>query len=90
MKINNPQKKYKTINGVKYNLTNSTSIYCNRSIIIPGDEEIVLLLGNEMRETDVVDVETAAFLTLPSFLRTYDIFNEMLEIFKEKGIYNKK
>ncbi len=39
----NSSKNYKIINGVKYNLKKYNSIYCNRSAIISGDEEIVLV-----------------------------------------------
>ena len=61
------------------------SIYSNRSAIIQNDEEIVLLLGNEMRKEGVVDVEAAVYLSLPSFLRLYDTLKEKVDMFRKGG-----
>ena len=60
------------INNTKYNMKKSINIYSNRSAIIQNDEDIVILLGNEMREEGTVDVYTSVFLSLPSFLIIYD------------------
>ncbi|ASJ21996.1 DUF3467 domain-containing protein [Brachyspira hampsonii] len=73
------------INNTKYNMKKSRSIYSNRSAIIQNDEEIVLLLGNEMRKENTVDVDTAVYLSLPSFLRLYDTLKEKIDKFREGG-----
>lgn len=77
--------KLKEINNRKYNLSKSRTIYSNRSAIIQNDEEIVLLLGNEMHKEEIVDVETAVYLSLPSFLRLYDTLKEKVDMFRETG-----
>lgn len=63
----------------------SRNIYSNRSAVIQNDEEIVLLLGNEFREENTVDVDTAVYLSLPSFLRLYDALKEKVDRFREGG-----
>ncbi|EKV57749.1 DUF3467 domain-containing protein [Brachyspira hampsonii] len=73
------------INNTKYNMKKSRSIYSNRSAIIQNDEEIVLLLGNEIGKENTVDVETAVYLSLPSFLRLYDTLKEKVDKFREGG-----
>lgn len=77
--------KYKKIGNNNYNLSKSKSIYCNRAVVFPSDEEIVLMLGTEMRKENVVDVDTVVYLTLPSFLRLYDTLKSTLDRFKESG-----
>lgn len=73
------------INNTTYNMKKSRSIYSNRSTVIQNDEEIVLLLGNEMRKENTVDVNTAVYLSLPSFLRLYDTLKEKVDKFREGG-----
>ncbi|WP_300369745.1 DUF3467 domain-containing protein [Brachyspira sp.] len=73
------------INNTKYNMKKLRAIYSNRSAILQNDEEIVLLLGNEMREEGTVDVDTAVYLSLPSFLRLYDTLKEKVDNFREGG-----
>ncbi|CRF34380.1 Conserved hypothetical protein [Brachyspira suanatina] len=73
------------INNTKYNMKRSRNIYSNRSAIIQNDEEIVLLLGNEIRKENTVDVDTAVYLSLPSFLRLYDTLKEKVDKFREGG-----
>lgn len=77
--------KIKKINNTYYDLSKSKTLYSNRSAIIQNDEEIVLLLGNEMRKENVVDVDAAVYLSLPSFLRLYDTLKEKLDKFKQGG-----
>lgn len=77
--------KHKKVGSTYYNLSKSNSIYCNRAAVIPSDEEIVLMLGTEMRKENVVDVDTTVYLTLPSFLRLYDALKATLDRFKESG-----
>lgn len=77
--------KIKKIDNTKYNMSKYKSIYSNRSAIIQNDEEIVLLLGNEMRKEGVVDVETAVYLSLPSFLRLYNTLKEKVDMFRKGG-----
>ena len=77
--------KTKEINNTKYNLSKSKNIYSNRSAIIQNDEEIILLLGNEIHNEGIVDVETTVYLSLPSFLRLYDTLKEKVDIFREGG-----
>lgn len=77
--------KTKEINNTKYNLSKSKNIYSNRSAIIQNDEEIILLLGNEIHNEGIVDVETAVYLSLPSFLRLYDALKEKVDLFREGG-----
>ncbi|KLI31536.1 hypothetical protein PQQ32_04990 [Brachyspira hyodysenteriae] len=73
------------INNTKYNMKKSRTIYSNRSAVIQNDEEIVLLLGNEMRKENMVDVDAAVYLSLPSFLRLYDTLKEKVDKFREGG-----
>lgn len=73
------------INNTIYNMKKSRSIYSNRSAVIQNDEEIVLLLGNKMRKENTVDVDTAVYLSLPSFLRLYDTLKEKVDKFREGG-----
>lgn len=77
--------KIKKINNTYYDLSKSKTLYSNRSAIIQNDEEIVLLLGNEMRKENVVDVETSVYLSLPSFLRLYDTLKEKVDKFRNEG-----
>ena len=77
--------KTKEINNTKYNLSKSKNIYSNRSAIIQNDEEIILLLGNEIDNEGIIDVETAVYLSLPSFLRLYDTLKEKVDLFREGG-----
>lgn len=77
--------KTKEINNTKYNLSKSKNIYSNRSAIIQNDEEIILLLGNKIHNEGIVDVETAVYLSLPSFLRLYDTLKEKVDLFREGG-----
>lgn len=77
--------KIKKIDNTKYNMSKYKSIYSNRSAIIQNDEEIVLLLGNEMRKEGVVDVDTIVYLSLPSFLRLYDTLKEKVDMFRKGG-----
>ncbi|WP_297299213.1 hypothetical protein [uncultured Brachyspira sp.] len=77
--------KTKEINNTKYNLSKSKNIYSNRSAIIQNDEEIILLLGNEIHNEGIVDVETTVYLSLPSFLRLYDTLKEKVDLFREGG-----
>lgn len=80
----------KEINGVIYDFSKSKTLYCNRSEIVIADEEIVIIMGNEIIDEGVVEVENKYVLTFPSFLRIYDVCNKTLKIFKDKGMYKER
>lgn len=80
-------KSFKETNG-KYDFSKAEAIYCNRSIVIPSDEEILLALGIEHPlEPGKVRMFLNAYLSLPTFLRTYDAFKSTFEDFKKRGIF---
>lgn len=75
------------LNGSEYSLSKATNIYVNRSLLIPSDEEITMLLGVEQAFTpSKVNVLVSAHMALPGFLRTYDSFKTVLDDFRDKGI----
>lgn len=72
-----------------YDFSRAVTMYANRSMVIPSDEEIVLSLGVEdIAEPGKTNVLANVYLTLPAFLRTYDAFKTILDDFKQKGMFS--
>lgn len=83
-----PDNNIRKIGNVQYHFDKNKNIYCNRSVVIPSDEEIQLSLGIEdAHSPGNVKVEMTAYFTLPTFLRIYDSFKQVLDDFKKKGLY---